>query len=122
MLLEIHDGFRRASGQLRREVASPSVRWDRAQAAFEQLSRVLHHHHHAEEVMLFPRLVRSGVAADALGEDHRRLMSSIAAVHSAFEDRVGVAEALSAFDTLLTEHLDDEEAVAIPHLLRDPRL
>jgi hypothetical protein len=122
MMLHIHERFRRASAELLAEAARVVPDRARMRIVFGELASVLHRHHHAEEVLLFPRLVDAGVAAEALESDHRRLLSAIATVEDALKTRADARAPLREFDALLRSHLDAEEAVSIPYLLEHPWL
>ena len=114
LLLAIHGQFRAASARLV-ELA------DRDAAiiarVFVPLAQTLHHHHHAEEAMLFPLVEkRTGTAPSRLVDDHGELTAAIAAVETALRARAGVSAAITAFDRVLVEHLDREEALVLPVL------
>ena len=124
MMLSIHDGFRRTSGILLGEASLGASSRERTGRLFADLARTLHHHHHAEEVLLFPRLAAAGADAAKLSNDHRRLVEAMEAIElvtrSVMSDESDLRSALAEFDFLLQEHLDAEEAVAIPYLLENP--
>lgn len=122
MLLGIHDAFRRASATLLRLVEDDSEGVEgRLMATFVPLAQTLHHHHHAEEEMLFPLLAKVlGERPDALFDDHTELMGQVDAVeaHLSTHGREGLAPLLVQLDAILIDHLDREEEVSIPALLK----
>jgi iron-sulfur cluster repair protein YtfE (RIC family) len=114
LLLAIHGQFRAASARLvelaDREVAIIA-------RIFVPLAQTLHHHHHAEEAMLFPLVERrTGTAPSRLVDDHGELTVAITAVETALRARANVPAAIAAFDRVLVEHLDREEALVLPVL------
>ena len=114
LLLAIHGQFRAASARLvelaHRDVAILA-------RIFVPLAQTLHHHHHAEEAMLFPLVEkRTGTAPSRLVDDHGELTAAITAVETALRSRAAVPAAITAFDRVLVEHLDREEALVLPVL------
>jgi iron-sulfur cluster repair protein YtfE (RIC family) len=120
MLLFIHDHFRATSERLRSLVAGGADATTLARE-FRPLAEVLHHHHHAEELMLFPAILRAtGVAPERLVEDHVELMGAIDDVNASFtrtSTRERIEAALARFDDVLRAHLDREEELVVPVLL-----
>jgi iron-sulfur cluster repair protein YtfE (RIC family) len=114
-LLSIHGQFRTVSAHL---VALAEIGDDFAIARlFVPLAQTLHHHHHAEEVMLFPLVEkRTGTAPSRLVDDHGELTAAIAAVETALRARAELPAVITAFDRVLVEHLDREEALVLPVL------
>ena len=103
-----------------REASAQTVPdWARMRSVFGQLSGVLHSHHHIEEVMLFPRMVAAGVGGVELSREHEQLLAAMDLVRTALGAKKGANDALVGFERLLTDHLDAEEAVAIPYLLEN---
>lgn len=112
MLLEAHDGFRRAADAL---VAGSGPE---RRHLFRRLVSVLRHHHHAEEVGLFPLVQRqTGIALDQLVDDHHALDAAIAAAAGQLTHG-DPTDALVRLRDALVDHLDREEALVIPVLLR----
>jgi hemerythrin-like domain-containing protein len=120
MLLYIHDQFRAASERLRSLVAAGAEAATLARH-FRPLAEVLHHHHHAEEVMLFPAVLRStGVAPQRLVEDHVELTRAIEALEASLTNttpRGAIESAVATFDDVLVAHLEREEQLVVPVLL-----
>lgn len=117
MLLVIHDQFRLSSERLRFVLErEPDVDLGWLARMFRPLAEMLHHHHHAEEILLFPQMG----GAERLTRDHEALKAAIAQVSGALrsggspEDAAAV---LRRFDDILVDHLDREEALAMPFLL-----
>lgn len=112
MLLQAHDQFRRAADVLV-ERPGPERRH-----LFRRLVTVLRHHHHAEEVGLFPLVRRHiGDALDTLVDDHAMLDEAVASAAGQLTHG-DPTEALMHLRTVLNEHLDREEALVVPVLLR----
>lgn len=120
-LLAIHDQFRVASQRMQLLVAREAdLGW--VARAFMPLAQTLHHHHHAEEVMLFP-VVRdlTGAAPERLVSDHEALMRAIRELEESLSpgaDRAVAVAAAARFDEILVAHLDREESLVVPVLLR----
>lgn len=93
---------------------------------FSFMARAIHHHHHAEESDLYPLLLRKDPSfADDLARleaDHDQLDPFIARITEGFASLPRSAEALHddlvAFEALMREHLDREEAAVVPRMLR----
>jgi 8-oxo-dGTP pyrophosphatase MutT (NUDIX family) len=124
-LLGIHDQFRIASDRLSLVLARESeTGTDLGYVArvFRPLAQTLHHHHHAEEAMLFTLIEhRTGTAPERLVTDHEELTRAIAEVEASLTsdaDRARANAAVAAFGEVLGAHLDREEALVIPVLLR----
>ena len=114
LLLAIHGQFRAASARLVELADRDALR---IAQIFVPLAQTLHHHHHAEEVMLFPLVERkTGAAPSRLVDDHGELTAAIAAVETALRSRAPMRAPITAFDRVLVEHLDREEALVLPVL------
>jgi hypothetical protein len=88
--------------------------------------RFVHGHHNAEDVMFFPKVLRSSPDAapvvERLEAEHRRVSDDLDAVEAAAraldDDRHRVVEALEALEANLLAHLDYEELNLGPAIRR----
>ena len=138
MLMAIHGAVRRDLGRIGSAVAvlaDPAVSVeDRAVGAtglaayWDCFGRQLHHHHVVEDTEVFPYLRKSlagdrAQVLDAMGEEHEAIDETQAALEQALEELVAhptagnaaeVAQRLQLFGRIVADHLDHEEAAAVP--------
>lgn len=129
----IHEAFRRDLARLRdaaraTEPGTPTSR--RLKAHWVFVNDQLHHHHEVEDASLWP-LVRPKLAGqgddlavlDKMETQHAALEPECAAITESLEswceggtseDTTNLIEHLDALSSLLSRHLDDEEALAFP--------
>jgi len=119
-----HAGMR---AECARIAAAARQTTDRERVALleEQLGLVLdvtHHHHTAEDELLWPMLLeRAPEHRDDLQrliDEHAAIEPALAAAGDASVPLRDRADALDALHALVNEHLDDEEKVAVPLMLR----
>ena len=83
---------------------------------------VLHHQHTAEDITIWPALVRrapmSKPALDRLEAQHEAMDPLFAGVTDTSQPVGGRADDLQALHDLLNDHLDEEERVAVPLIQR----
>lgn len=120
----LHDAFRRDLGLLTRAAASlgedPRAQ-ERLRLGWAILADQLHHHHMVEDEQLWP-LVRSSWrrspdaldVLDAMEDEHELVDPALAAVGDAVRAEASTAEALDRLHTLVVQHLEHEEAEAMP--------
>jgi len=122
--LMMHAGFRAEFGRLAEACANPS---DNAHEELleEQLALVLemlHAHHSHEDAVLWPTLLhRAPGAADELAElesEHSLLDPLIAAASDRGAALAERADTLRRLHDVVNEHLDHEERIALPLMLR----
>lgn len=121
LFLLMHKAIRRGLASLA-SAAPTSARGE----WFSFMARAIHHHHHTEESDLYPLLLRKDPSfADELARleaDHAQLDPYIARITAGFAALPGSAEALRddlvAFEALMRDHLDREEAAVVPRMLR----
>ncbi|MFJ2651929.1 hemerythrin domain-containing protein [Streptomyces sp. NPDC087420] len=96
-----------------------------AGAWWQQLRDIIDWHHRSEDDVLWPGLLARApqFAAEArlLGEDHAvldRAMEAVSAVLRPGGDPAAVEQAATRFDSVLRDHLKDEEAVSFPVFAR----
>jgi iron-sulfur cluster repair protein YtfE (RIC family) len=120
----LHDAFRRDLELLTRAAAArgedPDAR-ERLRLGWTILADQLHHHHTVEDEQLWP-LVRSSWrrspdaldVLDAMEDEHELVDPALAAVGEAVRTGASPAEALDRLHTVVVQHLDHEEAEAMP--------
>ncbi|MFD3544755.1 hemerythrin domain-containing protein [Streptomyces sp. NPDC058655] len=112
----MHIAMRRDAARLR--TAAPT--WNGAGTAWwQRLREVIEWHHTSEDDVLWPALRRRDADFDAqareLHEDHEELDAAMTAVSTAVERRGdGLPRAAQDFETILREHLRDEERTVFP--------
>ncbi|MEZ4407860.1 MAG: hemerythrin domain-containing protein [Polyangiales bacterium] len=120
LFLLMHKAIRRGLATLATTAPTPARgEW------FSFMARSIHHHH-SEESDLYPLLLRKDPSfADDLARleaDHAQLDPYIARITEGFASLPRSAEALHddlvAFEALMREHLDREEAAVVPRMLR----
>jgi hemerythrin-like domain-containing protein len=120
----LHDAFRRDLALLTRAAAGMGEDPDaeeRIRLCWTILADQLHHHHTVEDTELWP-LVRSSwgrspdalAVLDAMEDEHELVDPALAAVADAVRDQRSPAEALDRLNTVVSQHLDHEEADAMP--------
>ncbi|MEU3186191.1 hemerythrin domain-containing protein [Streptomyces sp. NPDC006923] len=89
---------------------------------WQQLRDIIDWHHRSEDDVLWPGLLRRApeFASEArlLGEDHAVLDRAMDGVTSALRGDAPVVPAATRFDSVLRDHLRDEEAVSFPVFAR----
>jgi hypothetical protein len=122
--LMAHRGFRAEFGRL--AVAARQVRDAKHEALVESqidlVMHVLHHHHTAEDVSIWPSLVRraptSKPALDRLEAQHEAMDLLFIAVTDTGRSVADRADDLQLLHDLVNDHLDEEERVAVPLIQR----
>jgi hypothetical protein len=120
----LHDAFRRDLDLLTRASAGLGADPDaqeRLRLCWSILADQLHHHHTVEDEQLWP-LVRSSwrrspdalAVLDAMEDEHELVDPALAAVGDAVRAEASPAEALERLRTVVFQHLDHEEAEALP--------
>lgn len=123
----LHDAFRRDLTLLTRAAAGfdddPDAQ-ERLRLGWGILADQLHHHHTVEDEQLWPLVRQSWRRSpdaldvlDAMEDEHELVDPALAAVGDAVRARAGAptpAEALDQLHTVVTRHLDHEEADAMP--------
>ncbi len=117
LLLGSHENFRRVSAMLIAAArAGEPPAWVRS--VYEQWIRAMRSHEAYEERKLYPFLERRWqVSLQDSEVGHDELHRADEAVRTAFDDDVGIVEALERHDEVLRAHLEIEETQVIPLLL-----
>jgi hypothetical protein len=120
----LHDAFRRDLELLTRAAAGlaedPGAQ-ERLRLGWSIRADQLHHHHRVEHEQLWPLVRRSWrrspdalAVLDAMEDEHELVDPALAAVGGALDARVFPAQALDRLRTIVSQHLDHEEAEAMP--------
>jgi hemerythrin-like domain-containing protein len=95
---------------------------------YDNVLRLLHAHHDGEDELMTPLLVERGTPAEAaevqrVGDQHEAVLGALSSAeasvaawraHPTAETNAAALAALAELSTVLTAHLDEEEAVVVP--------
>jgi hypothetical protein len=120
----LHDAFRRDLDTLTRAAAvldtDPDAQ-ERIRLGWSVLAHQLHHHHTVEDEPLWPLVRRSWKRSpnalqvlDAMEDEHELVDPALAAVDEAVRAEGNLAEALDRLHSVVRDHLEHEEAEAMP--------
>lgn len=126
-----HDGYRRDVQRLKRVAKNVSDYSDQALDDLYEWFKIhelsLTHHHHSEDEFFFPELQKKiehggGEIPDVsqLKEDHKKVDGLLEKINEAFKshDQEGLGTALEAYTDLLPAHLDREEVIYVPLIMK----